>query len=443
MVVEEFLATLEPKRTPRPRRRLAASCGIGMSAHSRLDRESFQMLLANAFTVQESGMDTQSLFALVEVQRSIVTGDPDVERTMHLIAELALNVANATGIAIALLKAGQLVYRAGSGSAATYVGRHVTAVLNTPIPNEARREILRVENAQTDARIEAAICRQFGARSLLILPIFRESAVAGVLEVLFSEAHSFQDREVRTYRLMAELVEEAIFRDVQLVQKNALATQPATVPHATKQNTSQMQKFCGDDKSPSGPARKPRIGQVRGATTVVADELPGLCPPAKAATPFNQPVKLDSLDKRRWNVAAAAVVIALLVASWIAYDYRSASRVDGSALRRSNAAWQQPTPATAKPFPANRPSPPQTTGGGMGDTNAASLAFRAVRVGQNEVDYIAEDVTIRHFTPKLAPPVRAWSKQVTIGEDVTVRYFAYKPAVVPPTRPASAAAPNR
>jgi hypothetical protein len=87
-----------------------------MNAHSRLDRESFQALLANAFAVQESGMDSQSLSALVEVQRSIATGEPNVERTLHLIAELALNVANAAGIAIALLKADELVYLAGSGT---------------------------------------------------------------------------------------------------------------------------------------------------------------------------------------------------------------------------------------------------------------------------------------------------------------------------------------
>src|SRR5580693_1932958 len=156
-----------------------------MSNHFSLDRESFQKLLASAFSVQESGVDAQSLSALLELEKSITTGEPDVDRAMHLVAHHARNVANATGIAIALRRGDQLVYRAGSGCAASYVGRHMTAVLSVSAHNEARGEILRVENAQADARIEAAICRQFEAQSLLILPIYDECAVAGVLEVLF------------------------------------------------------------------------------------------------------------------------------------------------------------------------------------------------------------------------------------------------------------------
>jgi len=72
---------------------------------------------------------------------------------------------------------------------------------------------------------------------------------------------------------------------------------------------------------------------------------------------------------------------------------------------------------------------------------AAGSAFKLVRVGQSEVDYIAEDVTIRRFTPKPAPPqMRVGEKRVDFGEDVTVRYFASKPPVASPAQPVSGAA---
>jgi hypothetical protein len=62
--------------------------------------------------------------------------------------------------------------------------------------------------------------------------------------------------------------------------------------------------------------------------------------------------------------------------------------------------------------------------------------------GENEVEYIGEDVTVRYFTTKPAPhPVRIGKSEVAdIGEDVTMRYFTPKPAVVPPTQPAKSAA---
>jgi hypothetical protein len=112
-----------------------------MSTHSTLDREYFQNLLPSAFLVQESLMDAQSLSAIIEFPRLVAAGELDVNGTTHLIADRARTVAKATGVAIGLLEGNQLVYRAGSGSAATYIGRHVTATLNVPINADARREI--------------------------------------------------------------------------------------------------------------------------------------------------------------------------------------------------------------------------------------------------------------------------------------------------------------
>jgi hypothetical protein len=413
-----------------------------MSTHSSLDRESFQRLLASAFSVQESGMDAQSLSALLELQQSIATGEPDVDRAMHLVADRARNVADASGIAIALRRGDQLVYRAGSGCAASYVGRHMTAILSVSAHKEARGEILRVENAQADARIEAAICRQFEAQSLLILPIYDECAVAGVLEVLFTEPHAFQDREMRTYRLMAGLVGEAMSRYAQLDQKKVLAAQAATLPHAIEQIASQMQRSPGDDKSTPEPARKHGIRQVCGAATAVAGESLGVCQPAKAATMITQRVKRVPLHKLRWNVAVTGVVTALVItACWIAYDRRPASPASTPSLQRSNAVQQQIPFVPAKPAPSNRASKAQTAVGGAEEAKSPSSAFKRVRVGPNEIDYVAEDVSIRHFTTKPAlPRVRGGYKEVHIGEDVTVRFFASKLAVVSQTRPPSAAA---
>jgi hypothetical protein len=369
-----------------------------MTTHSSLDRASFEEFLASVFAGQKSGLDSQSLSALVELQRSITTGEPNLDRAIHMVADRARKVANATGIAVALLKADQLEYRAGIGSAAAYVGRRVTAVLSISAHNDARKEILRVEDAQADTRIEGAVCRLYGANALLIEPIYRERVVAGVLEVLFSEAHTFQDREVLTYRVMARLVEEAISCDARRKHKEAPATQLTTVPHTIAR-----------------PERHP----VKTATTVI------------------QPLKRAAPDKLRWNVAAAGVATVVVMVSWIAYDHRSA--VDASSLQRSNAAVQQ---VTANPSRASNRNPkPQAAAVVTEDRKAARSAFKRVRVGQNEVDYIAEDVTIRRFTPNPAPPqMPVGEKQVDFGEDVTVRYFASKPPAASKAQAVPAAA---
>jgi len=403
-----------------------------MTMHSSLDREAFQTLLATAFAVQESGINSQSRSALVEVQGSIAKGEPDFEEILDLIADRARIVAGATGIAIGLLKADQLVYRAASGSAAKCVGRHVNAVLSMSAHKGARKEILRVENAETDTRIEASICRQRDAKALLIIPICRERAVAGVMEVLFNGAHTFQDGEVRTYRVMASLVEDAMLRDIQLGQRRALSTPPPTVLPSTEQTASQTQRFCANDTL----SWKPSIAQVSGSAAQVRRKVPVPCPPAKVGTAVTQPLRRAPLDDQQLKAAAAVVLIALGLATWIAFGVRRALTIQDSALRRPTVVGQHVLQSTAKPSQASRAPRPHNAAGGTESAKAARSAFKRVRVGSNEVDYIAEDVTIRRFMTKAAPPhVRGANKQFDIGDDVTVRYFAQTPKIVPQKRP--------
>jgi len=164
-----------------------------MSAHPSLDRDAFQSFLANAYAMQTSGLDTRSLSALVEMQRFITGDEFDLHRAMLMMAAHAVGVCNASGVAIALLEGNELVYRAGSGSAASDVGRHVPAVLSV-CASDARKEILKVENAEMDSRVEAEVCRQFGVNSIVMLPIYKQQVLVGVLQVQFIDAHAFLDR---------------------------------------------------------------------------------------------------------------------------------------------------------------------------------------------------------------------------------------------------------
>jgi hypothetical protein len=301
---------------------------------------------------------------------------------------------------------------------------------------------LRVENVETDARIEAAICREREAQALLMIPIYRERVVAGVLEVLFSDPHTFDDPEMHTYRLMAGLIEEAGLveearpSDIQLGKKDAPATQPLAVQHSMVQTLSPGQLspgqgFCREDK----PASKLSDAQLFGSPTVVPGTRSTLCPPAKDVRTTRRPAKRPSSHSPRWTIAAAAVVIILGVAAWISLDHRAPSTMEGSV--RSNAPSQILKPS-ARIFPPKRASHLQAAAGAREYTSKARSPFKRVRVGPKEVDYIAEDVTIRHFTTKAAVShAPAVYKQFDIGDDVTVRIFTRGPAVAPKTRTVS------
>jgi len=317
----------------------------------------------SAWVVHEHGRDTPSFSDLLDLQRSIATGEFDFDRAVHLTARCARNVANATGIAIALMEGNQLVYRAGCGSGAVYLGRHVRATLR--MSRYDRGDILRVEDAQTDTRIEAAICRQFGAKSLLILPIYHDGIVAGVLQIFFAEAHAFRHREMGSYRLIAGLVEEAIWYAYELEPKK---------------------------------------------TAVAASVGP---PPTKPLLLYG----------RKWQAWAAI----LALASCIAYSGRRAAVFTrASASTPAMALFASAKPQSANPNSRPRTAAARTENGRKGagtlprwvwvgknelDYLAQDVKVRyfiprparqPMQLGKSHVEHIGEDVTVRYFTPEQA-----------------------------------------
>jgi hypothetical protein len=284
-----------------------------MKIPSSLGRQALQQLLANAFAVQESQIAPQSLADIMEVQRSIARGKFDLDGAMRHVVESARNVANATGVAIGLLDGGRLTYRAGSGTGAAYIGERVTASLTVSAYTRTSREILRVENALTDTRIEADICRQFGANALLILPIYHNQALAGVLDILFTEAHIFQDCEVRTYRLMAEQIEAAMLQATQPEQvqdqERSLSAELPASPDPFEPISPVVDNF--DDSVPPPdffmlPENEHSLYARCGAVLAAITELPFLKQSVSLATTVTQRAKTLHWPQHQRNAIAAA-----------------------------------------------------------------------------------------------------------------------------------------
>src|SRR4029077_11077268 len=302
---------------------------------------------------------------------------------MHLIADRVRDVANATGVAIGLLRGDQLVYCAGSGSAASYIGRHVMAALSVSTAAKTSREILRVDNAETDARIEAAICRQFGAKSLLILLIYQNHAVAGVLEAFFSEAHSFQDGEVRAYQLMAGLVGEAMSQ-AQFDEQKPVTAGLSTVPHAIRQVTSL--EFSGGARSLPQPSNAGPIDRTGAAIMVLTAKWARLWQAAWPVTTTKEQMK-RAFKQPPGYPAPRGVVTAIFIPRWLpTADRHPVPSSAAPALQKSNT---QEHLVVATPV-ANSISKPRTI-------------LHPVGSGENEVDNISDDVTVRYFGSSPTP----------------------------------------
>jgi hypothetical protein len=408
-----------------------------MTARFSIDRESFQRFLANAFVVQESGLDRRSLSAVIEVNRFIASDEFDMDRAMNVIADCTLNAFHASGVAIALLEADKLVYRAGMGSGSGDVGRQVPAVLIVSSQHETRREILRVENAASDTRIEAAICRQFGAMSLLMLPVYKKHALAGMLQVRFKDAHSFLDREVRTYRLMVGALEDAMLCSVRSAQKaQKEESSVGKVPDNWIDSSGYLQSV---EKTAKAWATVAKTGErnVSEAQPASSGFSGSAVPLAKACRIYQATIIREVSDFSRelthairttgyrpWRAnvrtygAAISAAIVLSTAIWVLYPHHrpDAKKSELSASTEHGVQQQAPAP----PLLLNQEPSHRSH-----DATGPSRGFKRVRIGPYEVDYIAEDVTIRQFETRAAKArIPRGVKEVKFGDDVIVRYFA-------------------
>ena len=457
-----------------------------MSNRQSVDLELFQTFLANAFAVQESGLDRRSLSAVIEIQRFIAGDESRLDAAMQMIVDRALGVAHASGVAIGLLEPNrnELVYKAGSGNAAKDVGRRVPAVLSASAAPEVRREILRVENAATDKRIEAEICRQFGAMSLVMLPIYKERVLVGVLQALFEDAHSFPEREIRAYRLMIGALEESMQRSsrpaAQAAAAVAVPSVSATSVSANAAYSPQLAEFAERVNEPSAVFAQRAEQNISPKPST--DDAPVFWQPEESLSVYRAMVvrelarlrsrlanapellsiyraimvreltqlrsrltsafgisKIHPLNGNFRNAAAAiggALVLSIVV--WIAH--RGGSANEKVSLSGSTSSDTQLKPS-AKPTFGDEALKP--VGDEAKEASTSYRGFKRVRVRPDEVDYIADDVTIRKFEPiHPKPQVRNTGKEVNFGDDVTVRYFAKSPAVASQSSSGSEATPG-
>ncbi|HEV2397490.1 MAG TPA: GAF domain-containing protein [Candidatus Sulfotelmatobacter sp.] len=374
--------------------------------------------MANAVAVQKSGLHPSSLSAVVETQQFIASDEFALDRAMQMVADCILRLLNASGTAIACLDSNELVYRAAAGSATKDLGRRIAAVLNISPCNDVRREILRVENAATDMRIEAEVCRQFGAISLLMLPICETDVLLGVLEVRFDNAHSFTHQQIRVCRLLIGVLEEGIVRHG---SRNEVHGREIAVQQARHQRIDLNREL--------------HFGEVAAPLTVlIADTLEqntsnGKNPPTKVERSLGAVIRaIDCFWKKsNWEMSSSAIsnansrcmlvalsAIALLaIITWLVNAAHNSPSTNGlSVAKRPETVQLTPT----KRLPENDEHHERTK---------SSQGFRRAQISPNEVDYFANDVTIKYFTSsRKKPQPRSGVKEVNFGDDVTVRYFA-------------------
>jgi TonB family protein len=158
----------------------------------------------------EAGSDLRN------VARTLAAHGGGVDLALDLIlnevVEQARLATGATGAAIALGRAGEMVCRATTGGNAPDLGMRLETTSGLSGACLQSGKIQLCSDTATDPRVDAEACLRLGVRSILVLPLSDGPSAAkapfGIMEVFSARAHAFGERDVSTLEVLARRVVE-------------------------------------------------------------------------------------------------------------------------------------------------------------------------------------------------------------------------------------------
>src|ERR1700722_2475470 len=129
-----------------------------------------------------------------------------LDEVLQLVAERAVAITGANGLAIALAENSEIVLRASAGTIKPDVGARIDRDSAFSGACFRTAQIVRCDDPESDQRVNAQACRALGARSMVAVPLCGRRRVIGLLEAFSTEAYGFNDSDVRSLSLLAELV---------------------------------------------------------------------------------------------------------------------------------------------------------------------------------------------------------------------------------------------
>ena len=189
-----------------------------------------------------------------------------LDEVLQLVAERAVAITGADGLAIALAENNEIVLRAAAGAIRPDVGARIDRDSAFAGACFRTAQIVNCDDTETDPRVNLQACRKLGARSMVAVPLCGRRRVIGLLEAFSAWPFAFNDSDVRNLSLLAELVLGALKpedEDRFAESAQAAATKLEPTPPAAK--------------APA-PPEPPKVARVAPTVVAPAPVVPNIVP---------------------------------------------------------------------------------------------------------------------------------------------------------------------
>ncbi len=188
-----------PESMEKPSQRDALQALLAFSAlHDQLRRR-------KALAARQAAFDSEAPAPEFEPSEQFV-----LDEVLQLVAERAVAITGADGLAIALAENDEIVLRAAAGMIRPDIGARIDRDSAFSGACFRTAQSVNCDDTELDPRVNLQACRKLGARSMVAVPLCGRRRVIGVLEAFSSWPFGFNDSDVRNLTLLAELVLAAL-----------------------------------------------------------------------------------------------------------------------------------------------------------------------------------------------------------------------------------------
>ncbi|TGM87029.1 sensor domain-containing diguanylate cyclase [Leptospira bouyouniensis] len=147
-----------------------------------------------------------TLEKILKIQTELTAAKPEVPLLLDLITLRSKELVSGDGAVFELVEGEDLVYRAASGSSSNQIGLRLKVTGSFSGLSLQLKESLNCIDSEEDNRVNREACRVVGLRSMIVVPLYFDMEVLGVLKVLSAKPKFFTDADVHSLNMLSSTI---------------------------------------------------------------------------------------------------------------------------------------------------------------------------------------------------------------------------------------------
>lgn len=177
---------------------------------SRESRPRVVRLVHSRSARRPGSLDPAVLTHIITTQGEVGRAGLDPLKVVDVITRRAQELTRSSGAVVELVDGSDMYYWSASGVAVEQKGLRIPIENSLSGASVKARRALRCDDSETDPRVNREACRRVGLRSAIVMPLYCDEQLVGVLKVISPFTEAYSEEDVATLELLSSFIGAAL-----------------------------------------------------------------------------------------------------------------------------------------------------------------------------------------------------------------------------------------